>query len=169
MYISLSTNVITDTAHSMAAFHLITCPDDQRGVLAPLLDPDRRGLFTAHVRNAFASLVADLLPFVTDCHLSEECAALHPDSMPPEGPVNDDLMSLEIDVATRAGDSIGWVLRRQMEEIIAMRALATLTLGAQPDKGASQRLSDAFERRANAALSILKGMIAPPLTRPFVR
>ena len=66
MHFSLSTAVITDTIHALAAFESLSAADKStRLLLRPLLDRERTGLLRLMVKNAFAGIILHLLPMST--------------------------------------------------------------------------------------------------------
>ena len=77
MHFSLSTAVITDTIHALAAFESLSAADEStRLLLRPLLDRERTGLLRLMVKNAFAGIILHLLPYVDDAELDNELPAV---------------------------------------------------------------------------------------------
>lgn len=168
MIFSLSVPVITDTAHALAAFQNLTSPEPQRAVLAPLLSPSRRGLFTIMVRQSFAELALALLPYVADCSLGAEEAASDPGHTDPEGPGSPDVMTIDLRVPAGLGENAPWALRRQLEQAVAMTALARVVTASGTDNAHAIALADTFAGQASAALASLARTLATP-PAPFVR
>ena len=78
MLYSLSTQVIADTVHALVALELLSASEPTRTALSPLLSPERRGMLTLMIKNAFSETVLDLIPYVDDADLDGEKPAVSP-------------------------------------------------------------------------------------------
>ena len=56
----LSSNAILSTVHALAALQALSCSDDERAVLAPVLCRQRSGVLALMIRNAFAEVMLKL-------------------------------------------------------------------------------------------------------------
>ena len=102
MLYSLSTQVIADTVHALVALELLSASEPTRTALSPLLDPERRGMLTLMIKNAFAETVLDLMPYVDDADLDGEKPAVSPGEHPADDSA-DHLMQIVLRVPATPG------------------------------------------------------------------
>lgn len=169
MLYSLSTQVIADTVHALVALELLSASEPTRTALSPLLDPERRGMLTLMIKNAFAETVLDLMPYVDDADLDGEKPAVSPGEHPADDSA-DHLMQIVLRVpATPGGErpaGIHGLIRRQLDMTVVSRVIHTALLAAG---GASAcELAGAYASKLRTALDSLTALLRAPAT-PFVR
>ncbi len=172
MLYSLSTDVIIDTIHALAAMQMLSSSVDERKILAPLLDNDRRGTLVLLVKNAFAETMLDILPYVENADLDGEIPSESPGHQPPDDGA-DHLLQIELRVdktGVVVRPSVHGLVRRGLESVIVMRVLESVALAASGN-GASA-LSACFGAKTREAISSLLSVLsapgAPLMRKPFV-
>lgn len=156
----LSTNVILNTVHAMAALQAMACGPEQRTLLAPILCRERTVLLAGMIKNAFVEVVLKLGPLVADMDMGGEA---------------DDVAdcSLTVELITPAGLSTSrhTLVRRALEQTVAHTVLymwcrASLSAGASGGVAAS--LADSFASIASGWHDTLVSYISPA-TYPTIR
>lgn len=147
----LSTDVIADTIHALAALQILSEPDDSDTPPSPLLDPERRGQLLLMIRNAFADLVLQLIPYVEDADLDAETPSAPPPHQEPQGDDDDPLMKIALrtppqSVMSRYGDNFHGILRRRLETAVALRVLADASLSPERTAATEERLRETVGR-----------------------
>lgn len=147
----LSTKVISSTIHALAAVQALTCDDDSKAVLAPVLCRERGGLLGVMIRNAFAEVVMRLGPLVADVSIDDEAEA-------------DAESYLSVELITPVGFSTTRhsVVRRAMEQTVALTALHMWCLASEHEGSeAAASLASAFATVAAEWYSTLTASLAP--------
>lgn len=165
MHFSLSPTVIADNARATAAFAALSADSNERRALSPILDPKRRGLLVAAVRNAFAETILQIAPFVDFCRLDAETATVAPDHIEPDNDGEDALMEVDIRLPKSLGSVAAWSIRRSLEEIVAQKALSRLIAAVPEASGAADR----FALLASTSLSLLRSSLTIPPASPLIR
>lgn len=157
MLFSLSTAVIADTVRATAACRILSAPDDEKTIFDPLMRSETRGRLGIMVKNAFAEIVLSLFPHVTDCDLDGETASAGPGGQDAADDP-DMLLSLELPAVSASGA----VIRRHLEQAVAMRTLSSWCLAAEDTARAG-----AYEALASASVSSVLSSLTPAV-RPFL-
>ena len=136
MVYHLSTEVLLNTLHAMAALQAMACEPDGRTVLAPVLCRERTALLAEMIKNAFVEVVLKLGPLVTDMELDGDATD-----------AEDCRLSVELVTPSSFSTARHTVVRRAMEQTVAFTALymwcrASVTDGAAGKAAAS--LADSF-------------------------
>lgn len=138
MTYTLSLNNILDTLYAMAALHTLTTDSPE-----PILDPDRSGPVRLIVRNAFADVCLRLVHHIVDCNLDGETSSTDNSETPPTDD-SDIMMSLTLALPRDFNPSMHGVLRRNLEQAVALTALSTVLFSQNdPDR--------AYQARATAS------------------
>ncbi|WP_297066841.1 hypothetical protein [uncultured Duncaniella sp.] len=168
MHISLSTTVITDTVHALAALESLSAADDTaRTLLRPLLDRERTGILRLMVKNAFAEIILHLLPYVDGAELDNELPAVNPGHQA-AGDEADTLLGIDLRLPAGVSATLGPLLRRNLELAVTYRVLAVAVTSASSVSDAASTLASSFsDRSANAVAAMLAALRSPG--RPFVR
>lgn len=166
MQFSLSTAVITDTIHALAALEALSATDGEtRLLLAPLLDRERPGPLRLMVKNAFAEIILRLLPYVGDVELDGES----PDSLPGHQSATDGsdiLLKVSLKIPAGAAPSLSSAVRRNLELAVVYRTLASALLATRSSVAGS--LISSFSARSAEAVAAVLSVLRSP-SRPFVR
>lgn len=173
MLYSLSTVVISDTVHALAAMESLRAAGKSSSLFAPLLDPARAGLLAIMVRNAFAETVLDLLPYVVDSSLGSETADVGPGAQAVDEDCADLLLRIELRVPPDFTSGMHGLVRRHLENAVVNRVLQTHLLSLASDsvlRGvvSPSSLAGDFGACASSALASLRRILSGPC-RPFVR
>lgn len=155
--ITLSITSVTDEIFALTALRTVVCPDQA----APpgILTRDQLPALRIMVRQAFATMVTRLLPYITD-------SSVDPDNPPAQRPYNTNQpVEMAIDFGTNtthltAGSML--VLRRYLEHILALDILERVYLPV--DSAVASQQSD----EASRLLATVEEMLTPPAT-PFQR
>lgn len=154
----LSSNVILSTIHALAAVQALTCDDDSKAVLAPVLCRERGGLLSVMVKNAFAEVVLRLGPLVADVSIEDNGEA-------------DAESCLSVELVTPVGFSTTRhsMVRRAMEQAVALTALHMWCLASEHDGSeAAASLASGFATVAAEWYSALTASLAP-VVYPTIR
>ncbi len=154
----LSTDVIADTIHALAAMQLLSAPPDEPRTPSPLLDPERLGQLHLLIRNAFAETILALFPFVEDAELDDENPSTpppHQEPIPAE-PIPMLKISLRLPASVAGGENFHGVLRRRLELAVAKRVLAAVA--TTPGE------RDTALEEGQHADPIITSMLTPPLS-----
>ena len=120
----LSSNAILSTVHALAALQALSCSDDERAVLAPVLCRQRSGVRALMIRNAFAEVMLKLGPLVRDTSLDGEAGdtavGFTEADAAPDADMWAELLTPESFTTTRHG-----IVRRAIEQCVAFTALST--------------------------------------------
>lgn len=157
MTYTLSTNAILDTLYAMAALHNLTTESPE-----PILDPDRTGPVKLMVKNAFAAICLQLMPYMVDCNLDSESATSAPDT-----PAVDDadiLMTMTLAVPRDIPDRMHPIIRRNIEQAVAHYALGDAIM-ASGDTVRANSTMGAVATFLNNIRSILSTDINPIISR----
>lgn len=168
MHFSLSTAVITDTIHALAAFESLSAADEStRLLLRPLLDRERTGLLRLMVKNAFAGIILHLLPYVDDAELDNELPAVDPghQSVAEEA---DTLLGIDLRLPAGVSGQLGSLLRRNLELAVACRVLADSVASSSTHSDAASVLASSFTARSESAVAAMLSALRTP-ARPFLR
>lgn len=172
MLYSLSTRVIADTVQAHVALELLAAPAEVRPLLSPLLDPSRRGLLTLMVKNAFAEIVLDLLPYVDDAELDAEDARTSPGAHPADDSA-DHLLQITLRTPVGGPKGLSGVIRRHLEMMVVLRVIHSALLTAASSAANPSALSAMtaaiaarLDRRKTDLVTHLSGQLASPFVRP---
>lgn len=167
MLFSLSTNVIVDTIHAIAALETLRgrCGNDA-SALRPLLDRERSGPLRLLVKNAFAETVMRLLPYVTDTCLDNE----KPDAAPGHQEVDaggDILLQIELRIPEGFHASGASSLRRNLEFAVSSHVIETVLTGSC-DANSDSRTADIYAQRYHETVSYIITLLRTP-SQPLLR
>lgn len=138
MTYTLSLNNILDTLYAMAALHTLTTDSPE-----PILDPDRSGPVRLIVRNAFADVCLHLVRHIVDCNLDGETSS-GDNSETPSADDSDIMMSLTLALPRDFNPSMHGVLRRNLEQAVALTALSTVLFSQNDPDRAETTLATAY-------------------------
>lgn len=127
MNFHLSTNVIADTARALAAMETLAAGpgSELRGILSPMIHPDRDGVLELLIKNAFVRLVAALSAYTDAAVLGDESATADPGSTTPGGDLDTDtLLSIDLRIPDPHTATFATTLRRNLEETAALYVLS---------------------------------------------
>ena len=144
MTYTLSLNNILDTLYAMAALHTLTTDSPE-----PILDPDRSGPVRLIVRNAFADVCLRLVHHIVDCNLDGETSSTDNSETPPTDD-SDIMMSLTLALPRDFNPSMHGVLRRNLEQAVALTALSTVLFSQNDTDRAYQARATASTHLATA-------------------
>lgn len=156
MTYTLSLNNILDTLYAMAALHTLTTDSPE-----PILDPDRSGPVRLIVRNAFADVCLRLVHHIVDCNLDGETSSTDNSETPPTDD-SDIMMSLTLALPRDFNPSMHGVLRRNLEQAVALTALATI-LFSQNDIDRAETTLATASGHISAASSLLTARKYTPI------
>lgn len=148
MTYTLSLNNILDTLYAMAALHTLSTDNPE-----PILNPDRSGPVRLLVRNAFAEVCLRLVHHITDCALDGETAVTD-NSGTPALDDSDIMMSLTLALPRDFNPSMHGILRRNLEQAVALTTLSTI-LFSQNDTDRAEATLATASRHISAASSLL--------------
>ncbi len=158
MHFSLSTAVITDTIHALAAFESLSAADKStRLLLRPLLDRERTGLLRLMVKNAFAGIILHLLPYVDDAELDNELPAVDPGHQS-SAEEADTLLGIDLRLPAGVSGQLG----------VACRVLADSVASSSTHSDAASELASSFTARSESAVAAMLSALRTP-ARPFLR
>lgn len=156
MTYTLSLNNILDTLYAMAALHTLTTDSPE-----PILDPDRSGPVRLIVRNAFADVCLRLVHHIVDCNLDGETSSTDNSETPPTDD-SDIMMSLTLALPRDFNPSMHGVLRRNLEQAVALTALSTV-LFSQNDPDRAETTLATASGHISAASSLLTARKYTPI------
>lgn len=162
MLYSLSTNVITDTAHAIAAMQSLSGGEEGRVLFGPILEPGRQGLLRLLVKNAFAEVIVALLPFITDCNLDDEDEASGVAHQEADDD-SDALLQFELSAPGKLSSGAHSGIRRALEQSIAYKALQLWAISVESTEIAGMLGEKAAGNLAVALRSISMADISPCL------
>lgn len=160
MVYHLSTDIMLDTLHAMAALQAMACTPGQRAFLAPVLCRERGALLAGMIKNAFVEVVMKLGPLVADMDMGGDG-------------VDDGSCELSVELVTPSSftTSRHTVVRRALEQTVALTVLhmwcrGSMTEGAAGKLAAS--MADSFASVASRWHDTLVTSLAPDIY-PTVR
>ena len=145
MTYTLSLNNILDTLYAMAALHTLSTDNPE-----PILNPDRSGPVRLLVRNAFAEVCLRLVHHITDCNLDGETAVTD-NTGAPSVDDSDIMMLLTVALPCDFNPSMHGVLRRNLEQAVALTALATILFSQNDTDRAKATIATASHHVATAS------------------
>lgn len=149
----LSTNVIRDTIHALAALQTLACGDDSKAILAPVLCRQRNEVIAVMIRNAFVEVVMRLGPLVADMSLDEKAA---PDA--------ESFLSVELITPVGFSTTRHGVVRRALEQTVALTALHMWCLASEHEGSeAVASLAANFAAVAESWYSTLATSLTPAI------
>lgn len=174
MTYSLSTHVILNTMHALAAVQALACGDGERAILAPMLRRERTPLQALLVKNAFVEVVMRLGPLVADTTLGDETATSPGgDAADPEAESLDCLLTVELLTPASFSTARHGIVRRALEQSVALTALSQWCRAAcrasdAKAAGVAASLADGFATVATEWYDTLAATLACTL-RPCIR
>lgn len=170
MLYSLSASVIADTIHALAAMELLRSDpeSDLSALLSPLIDPERRPQLMLMVRNAFAELMIDLLPFVDNASLDAEDAVCNAAGQS-SADVSDPLMQVDLRTPSGLTSSFHGLLRRKLELSVVYGVLSACvpSLASAESSSASLFATSVVDMARSSRQALLDMLARVPA--PFLR
>ena len=139
----------------MAAFQVLNHDPEERTLLEPVLDEDRREMIATMVDSALSSVMLEILPYIEDCDL---------DALPLAMSGEEALVMLDLRVSEMLEPKACQLIGRRLEQAVSLEALALLTAGSRGDAA----IADTLATLARNAVSALRDVLGTPL-RPFLR
>lgn len=169
MLYSLSNSVILDTVHALAAMEMLGAGEETETILAPLLDPERRAPLALMIKNAFAELVVELLPYVDSAALDSETAVSDPGHHEADRTA-DSLMQIALRTPQTLPSGAHGLVRRQLELAVVYRTmeLAVLSAGSTCGNTAATTLISNFNASVETAKTTLRTLLTSAV-QPFIR
>lgn len=165
----LSTNSILTTIHAMAALQAIAADDDGRAVLAPVLNRSCPDMLAVMIRNAFADIAMGLGPLVLDIQLDDETASGPGAEGDDAGTATVDMMlSVELLTPRTFTTSRHGIVRRALEQAVALTALQMWCMASEHGEGSSAEMAGRFGSVADEWLATLRSALEPTIY-PTVR
>lgn len=116
----------------MAALQAMACGEDGRALLAPILCRERTALLSEIITNAFVETVIKLGPLVADMEIADPTGG------------TDTPMSVELVTPAGFSTSRHTVVRRALEQTIALTALNAWCRASQGNDKSAATLADSF-------------------------